>query len=216
MKFLKKIGKKEKIIIFVGFLILVIGIFLRTYHFSDWLRFNMDQSRDVSLVESLSENNNLPDLGPEAGGTEFQLGPAFYYFQLISTKIFGVEPEKLAYPDLFFSILSIGLFFLLAKIYFKIPIALALTWLYSISYFVVRFSRFAWNPNSTPFFVMLFIYALYNLAISQKKKIAWAILTGISLGICIQLHTSLLIILPVLSFFTAIIFIRKKIVSTTI
>ena len=217
MNFLKKIGRKERIIVVISFLVfLVIGIFLRTYHFSDWLRFNMDQSRDAELIENLSENNDLPKLGPGAGGTEFQLGPAFYYFQLISAKIFGVEPEKLAYPDLFFSILSIGLFFLLVKIYFEIPIALTLTWLYSISYFVVKFSRFAWNPNSTPFFVMFFIYALYNLAISQKRKIVWAILTGVSLGICIQLHTSLLIILPILSFFVAIIFIRKKIVSTTI
>ncbi|MDO9231841.1 MAG: glycosyltransferase family 39 protein [bacterium] len=211
--FFGKIKKHQVAILLM--LIILVGIFLRTYHFSDWLRFNMDQSRDVELIENLSENNRLPDLGPGAGGTEFLLGPAFYYFQLVSAKIFGAEPEKVAYPDLFFSILSIGMFFLLAKIYFKIPIALALAWLYSISYFAIKFSRFAWNPNSTPFFVMLFIYALYNLAILQKRKIAWAILTGISLGICIQLHTSLLIILPVLSFFTAIIFFKKKIISAT-
>jgi len=206
---------KNKIWIILG-LILTIGIFLRAYHFSDWLRFNMDQSRDVLLMKNLSEHNRFPELGPEAGGTNFKLGPAFYYFQYLRTKIFGAEPEKVAYPDLFFSILSIGLFFLLAKIYFKIPIALTLTWLYATSYFVIKFSRFAWNPNSTPFFVMLFIYALYNLAISQKKKIAWAILTGTALGICIQLHTSLLIILPILSFFWAVIFFKRKIVSISV
>src|SRR4030042_4003685 len=115
----KELFKKNKREIITIAIILGLGIFLRTYHFSDWLRFNADQSRDAALIKNIVEGKvNTPLLGPKAGGTEFRLGPAFYYFQFASAKVFGEEPEKLAYPDLLFSILSILLFFLLARIFF--------------------------------------------------------------------------------------------------
>ncbi|MDQ1284064.1 MAG: hypothetical protein QG620_412 [Patescibacteria group bacterium] len=206
-----KIRGSRKSAMFFLFFIIFIGAFLRSYHFSDWLRFNMDQSRDAIFIKDLSDKNELPAFGPKAGGTEFRLGPAFYYFQYASAKIFGAEPEKLAYPDLLFSMLAMILFYFLAKAYFQTPIALSLTWLYAISYFAVKFSRFAWNPNSTPFFVMLFIYSIYRSAFAiGKGKYIWAALAGAALGISVQLHTSLLIIMPVFAVFALIYFIKNK------
>ena len=178
--------------------IILIGFVFRAYHFSDWLRVNMDQARDTKLVETSIQENSWPALGPKAGGTEFALGPIFYYFQIISGKIFGANFVGVAYADLFFSLLSIPLFFLLAQIYFKKPLALSLTWFFAISYFVIKYSRFTWNPNSTPFFVMLFLYAIYNInKTSGNRKIWWAILAGVAMGVGVQLHTTLLIIMPI-------------------
>lgn len=114
-----KIRGSRKSAMFFLFFIIFIGAFLRSYHFSDWLRFNMDQSRDAIFIKDLSDKNELPAFGPKAGGTEFRLGPAFYYFQYASAKIFGAEPEKLAYPDLLFSMLAMILFYFLAKAYFQ-------------------------------------------------------------------------------------------------
>ena len=94
-------------------LILIVGIFLRTYNFHNWLRFNADQGRDSEVISRVVEENSAwPLLGPKAGGTEFKLGPAFYYFEIVSAKIFGDYPDKMAYPDLLTSVLSIGLLFL--------------------------------------------------------------------------------------------------------
>lgn len=203
--------KNSKIIIVFAVIIVATGIFLRSYNFSEWLRFNMDQSRDIALVEDSIQNNSFPDFGPKAGGTGFKLGPAFYYFQIISAKIFGATPASVAYPDLFFSLLSILLFFLLARILFSRSIALSLTWLFSISYFAIKYSRFAWNPNSTPFFTMLFIYAVYQMnRTAGKKKIAWASLAGVAMGIGMQLHTTLLIILPVIALIFAYLLFKNK------
>ena len=174
-------------------LIIIISIFLRAYHFSDWLKFNSDQARDAGVVRNMIENGNIPLLGPVAGGTLFQLGPAFYYFQYLSAKIFGATPDKMAYPDLFFGILSIPLLYLLAQQYFKKNISLILSALYAVAYFTVQYSRFAWNPNSAQFFSMLFVYCVLRLYSSRSdKKSKWIILTGISLGISIQLHALLL------------------------
>ncbi|MDP1883958.1 MAG: glycosyltransferase family 39 protein [Candidatus Moranbacteria bacterium] len=197
---------KKMIAILCG--IILVGFVFRAYNFSEWLRFNMDQSRDIGVVENSIQEGVWPPLGPRAGGTDFKLGPAFYYFQIISARIFGATPEAAAYPDLFFSLLSIPLFFLLARIYFNKPIALSLTWLFSISYFVIKYSRFAWNPNSTPFFTMLFLYAVYRIGGSQgNRKVWWAATAGVAMGVGIQLHTTLLIIMPIAAlFFTYYLF----------
>lgn len=194
--------------------IILVGTVFRTYHFSEWLRFNMDQARDIVLVENSIQENSWPALGPKAGGTDFKLGPAFYHFQIVSAMIFGAAPDKIAYPDLFFSLLSIPLFFLLARIHFKTPIALTLTWLFAISYFAIKYSRFAWNPNATPFFTMLFLYAVYRVGNSEgRKKNLWALLAGAAMGIGIQLHTTLLIIMPVSALIFAYYLFRKKLLT---
>ena len=118
--------------------IILIGIFLRTYNFHDWLRFNADQSRDAEVVSnSLEGKSSLPLLGPKAGGTEFRLGPIFYYFQTASAAFFGNQPDKMAYPDLFFSILSIPLLFLFLRKLFSERIALSSTAIYSLSFFAM-------------------------------------------------------------------------------
>lgn len=211
MKRIKKILSSTTCLTWILLGIILIGIFLRTYHFHDWLRFNADQSRDSEVISSALEGKiSLPLLGPKAGGTEFRLGAIFYDFQYLSAKIFGNYPDKMAYPDLFFSILSIPLFYFFLKKLFNKKLSLGLTAIYSFSFFAIKYSRFAWNPNSTPFWTMLFLYAFSEVIEQNKKsakggsawggkKILWSIVAGISLGISFQLHTLLLIAFPILS-----------------
>ncbi|MDO9231843.1 MAG: glycosyltransferase family 39 protein [bacterium] len=207
---IKKI-RKISIYFWALVIIIIVGIFLRTYHFSDWLKFNSDQARDASVVRSMIEENKIPLLGPVAGGTLFKLGPAFYYFQYLSARVFGVSPNTMAYPDLFFGILAIPLLYLLARQYFEKNISLILTALYAIASFTVQYSRFAWNPNSAQFFDMLFVYSVLKLWNSlERKKMPWIILIGISLGISMQLHTLLLFGMPFASLILAIYLFKNK------
>ncbi|HEX8974715.1 MAG TPA: glycosyltransferase family 39 protein [Patescibacteria group bacterium] len=194
---MRKIKQSKKIIIALA-VIMVIGIFLRTYNFRNWVRFNDDQARDAIWTnEILSGTRSLPLLGPKAGSTEFRLGPVYYYFQYVSGRFFGGAPDKLAYPDLLFSILAIPMLFLFLKKYFNDRDSLVVTGLFSISAYVVEYSRFAWNPNSMTFFILLLFYALLELIEpKQKNKIAWAIVAGLCTGIGAQLHTLFLVIMP--------------------
>jgi len=126
---------------------------------SDWLFFKMDQARDAYLIKQTLENGLgwLPLLGPKAGGTHLNLGPAFYYFQYLAAFLFqSAHPAVLAYPDLLFSILSIPLFFLFLKKYFPRDWSMVLAGLYAVCFLGIEYSRFAWNPNSLVFFNLLF------------------------------------------------------------
>ena len=179
--------------------IIMVGVFFRTYNFHDWLRFNADQGRDAEVVSAVINGNSpLPLLGPKAGGTQFRLGPAFYYFEIVSAKIFGNYPDKLAYPDLLTGILCIPLLFFFLRKYFDGKIALSLTAIFAVSNYAVRYARFAWNPNSTPFWAILALYAITEI-ISQKdnRKFLWSAVAGIAVGIGVQLHTTLLLLLPI-------------------
>jgi hypothetical protein len=210
---LKKTFKKIPKRIWVLTLIMAVGIFLRTYHFHDWLVFNPDQARDAAVVDSvLSGQKSWIILGPEAGNSHFQLGPWFYHLEIISAKIFGSTPDAMAYPDLLFSVFSIPLFYIFFKKYFSTKISLSLTGLYSFSFFAVRFSRFAWNPNSIPFFVLLFLLGIiYLFEADRKKSFLGAALVGVGIGVGIQLHVLLLFIMPMVAApFFLFLFFQKQ------
>ncbi len=192
---------KNRIVLVLN-VILAMGIFVRVYNFHDWLRFHKDEARDASIIRDVISNGHaLPLLGPVVGTTDFKLGPIFYYFQYVSAKIFGLAPDVLAYPDLFFSILSIPLLYFLLKRFFSKNISLLLMALYAVDFFAIRYARFAWNPNSQPFFLMLFLYAFLEIvsAKTDKSKWFWATVVGISLGVGVQLHILFLLSIPVMT-----------------
>lgn len=209
--FLEELIKKKTILI-LG-LILVVGIFLRTYNFKEWLYFAKDQARDAYRVESVLKGElPLPVLGPKMGNSGYKLGPLFYYIKIVSGKIFGVGPDKMAYPELFLSILTIPLFYFFLTRYFKNNLSLALTGLYTISFFAIRYSRFAWQLNLIPFFVLLFILSLSEFLYSKEKTSwSWIILSGIVLGTVIQLHAILILLsLPIIFLAFGYILIKNK------
>ncbi len=194
--------------------LLCVGVFFRTYTFHDWLRFNADQSRDAGIASDVIDGKtDIPLLGPKAGGTEFKVGPAFYYFQIASAKIFGNSPDKMAYPDLLFSILSIPLLFFFLRKYFDVKTALSLTAIFAVSAYVVKYSRFAWNPNSLPFWSLLFLYSLHEIVIAKENAWKWwAVVPGVAIGIGIQLHSLSFLLFPAvaLCLFGYLLYRQKK------
>lgn len=194
---IEKLKKIPKIFWILTFIVLV-GLFLRTYHFRDWLYFYPDQARDLVLVRDvLSGQEAVPLLGPIAASSPFRLGPMYYYFQITAGWLFGVRPDTMAYPDLFFGVLSIPLLFYFLRRYFVIHLSLLLTGLYSVSFFAIRYARFAWNTNPIPFFSLLFLLALLEFMVAGKKtKWFWAGALGIAVGVGVQLHTVLLLLMP--------------------
>ena len=171
---------------------------VRFYHFHDWLYFKMDQSRDAFMVANAVQNGpqDLPLLGARAGATKvkygfLRLGPIFYYFQYLSGALFhSVKPDVFAYPDLFFGIMVLPLLYVFSRIYFKRYISLLIMLMYAFSFLIIQYSRFAWNPNSLPFFVILSFIGLLKMLNPQKEKNRkwWVALWATGLAIGSQLH----------------------------
>jgi len=204
MNKLGNILKKHWVVIAL-ILIIVLGAFLRAYNFHDWLRFSVDQPRDARIVGDAVEGKSpLPLLGPKADTTTFHLGSAYYQMSYVSAKIFGNAPDKMAYPALFLGILSIILFFVFLREYFSERTSLLVTSVMSVSYFMILSSRFSSNPNLIPFFLLLYLYSFLKILNAGEKKNMiwiWSIFIGIGLGICVQLHTTLLVIMPIVTLF---------------
>jgi 4-amino-4-deoxy-L-arabinose transferase-like glycosyltransferase len=210
---------KNKKIIFVFLLIFFLGIFLRVYHHRDWLLFHLDQSRDALIVSEAIENGptHLPLHGPHASSTglkeKIYLGPIFYYFQYFFALVFGYAPNILAWPDLFFSILSICLFYLFTRKYFSVPISLSLMLIFSCSFFLIIYGRFAWNPNATLFFMLLMLLSLANMAEKKTSRslIWWFLLAAFSMSVLIQLHFITFFLAPFI--FLLFLIWQRKVIS---
>ncbi len=198
LKFLKKFIVTHQVAIIL-LTIILFGAFLRLDDFSNLARFNQDQVRDAQIIDAMAKGESLPLLGPKAGGTTFKLGPAFYYLQYLSGIIFGFTPSGIAFFVPILAIFSIGLFYLLLRNIFSAKISLTLTFLYAISFYAIKYSRFAWNPNSIPFFLFAFILLLLPI-ISRKAKTYHHLLLGLVIGIGMQLHTTMLILMPLFLF----------------
>ncbi len=191
-----EINKSKKTTAGLFLIIFLIGIFLRVYQYHDWLFFKWDQARDAMIISEAIENgpNYLPLLGPRAtkvGDDYLRLGPAFYYSQYVFGAMFNsTAPEVFALPDTFFAILTIPLLFLFLRLYFNRVNSLLGTTLYAFSFLVVQYSRFAWNPNSVPFFMLLTFYGmLMTLRSSEcRKKLLWLLVWMSSVAIVTQYH----------------------------
>jgi len=202
--------RKKTIVIAIFLIIIGIGIFLRAYHFSDWLHFELDQSRDAKVIDlAITDGiSNLPLLGPKAAGTFLRLGPAFYYFKYLSALVFGNTPSGVAVIIMLFGILTIPVFYLFIRRYFDQKISLGLAFIFSASLFLVMYSRFSWNPNPLPLFTLLTFYFLLRTVDkneSEKKRGSWLVAFSASLAIATQLHFLAFVAMPTISFLFLII-----------
>jgi 4-amino-4-deoxy-L-arabinose transferase-like glycosyltransferase len=181
------------------FFILLLGAFLRLYHFGDWLHFELDQARDARVIVAATEGGigNLPLLGPRAGGTFLRLGPGFYYLQYLSAFVFGSTPWGMAMIMPLLSIASVGLLFLFFRRYFDEKLALGLTLLSAVSLFLIVYARFAWNPNPLPFFLILGFYALLRAVDrEERQKGKWFLVATAALAFATHLHFVAFVSLP--------------------
>lgn len=216
---MKDFFKNRKVLILLV-LIILIGASLRLYKFHNFVRFNSDQVRDSKIVDKMIEEKDFPLLGPPAASTQFKLGPAYYYMEYLSSLIFGNNPSGVAFFVVILSIFSIPLLFVFLRYYFFEDLSLFLTFLYAVSFYAIKYSRFTWNPNVIPFFLLIFLILLLKLSLKKeldKKFLRLFLLIGIVIGISIQLHTILMALMPLMFFSVCIyLYFKTKNIKSTV
>lgn len=191
-------------------LVIAVGTFLRFYHFSDWLHFELDQSRDARVVDDALSGGpgELTLLGMKAGGTSLRLGPGFYYLEYLSGLVFGPDPIGMAMFVPILSVFSIVLFFLFARRYFSKWLSIGLSFLFSVSAFLTMYGRFAWNPNPIPFFALLGFYSmLRSVETDGRYRGRWLVVAAFSIGFATHLHFLAFLALPAIA--VSFLFIRR-------
>jgi len=83
--------------------------------------------------------------------------------------------------------------------------------MFATCFMAIEYSRFAWNPNATPFFTILFFFALLKAYNSDKKRYIWFAVSGGALAIASQLHFSAFLGLPIIFLLFAAINWKKTI-----
>lgn len=194
MKLVDWFEKKKQDKLFIGMVLLLIltaGFFVRAYNHESWLLFQSDQARDATIISRAIEEGfeKMPLVGPQARSSDLHLGPFFYYPGYVLGKVFGDHPNVFAWPDLFFSVGAIFIFFVFARKYFSFWLSVGLMLLFAGSAFLISYGRFAWNPNSLPFFMLLMSLGLINSTEkSGKSKYFWFGIAVFSLAVATQLH----------------------------
>lgn len=165
--------------------ILVLSAFLRLYRIGDYMTFLGDEGRDVLVVYNIL-HGHLTLLGPTASVGGFFLGPIYYYFMTPFLWVFNYNPVGPAIMVALFGIATVGLIYFVGNKFFGPKTGLIASLLYAVSPLIIAYSRSSWNPNPMPFFVLSLLYFLYKGL--QEKNWKYVLLSGIFLGIAMQLH----------------------------
>lgn len=200
--------KKHRWELILLFLIFIGGAFLRSYNFTKWLHFEIDQTYDINTVSPAVEKGiaDLPLVGTNVGGGSLRLGPSFYYMEYLSALIFGNTPQGHAMQVLILNILAIPLFYVFCRRYFTREVSIGLAAIFSFSLYHIMYSRFSWSPNVLPFLVLLSFYALLRGVSKQEAHPArWFLISVAAIAVTSQIHFDSFFVIPLIAVLFVII-----------
>ncbi len=196
---MKKILKNKIFWVVLG--IILLGAFLRAYHFSDWMHYQLDQARDFRVVHAaiVYGPGELPLQGPRAAGSFLRLGPLLYYMEYGSALVFGDTPAGSVMIILILNILAIPLFYMFLRRFFEWRLSAGLTGIFAVSLFMIVYSRFGWNPTLVSFFMILFAYALLQVTDNDKNSPWWLVGASGALAFIANMHFVAFVTVPVIA-----------------
>ncbi len=201
-------NNKPKTIYFIIFIfILTLAAFMRFYRINEFMTYLGDEGRDVMVVKRMIVDHKLTLLGPITSVGSMYMGPIYYYLMAPFLWIWQLNPVGPAMMVAIFGICTVALINIAGNIFIHPIVGLVASLLYAISPLPVIYGRSSWNPNIVPFFSLLVIFSLLNVVV--KKKFKWILVTGLSMGVLIQLHYVTFMFFPII--FTILALIKFRI-----
>lgn len=177
-------------------IILMLAAILRLYRISDYMGFLGDEGRDALIVKRMIVDHKFTLLGPITSVGLMHLGPMYYYFMAPFLLLTNLDPVGPAVMVALFSVATVLLIWKIGKEFFNIHVAAIAALLYATSPLVLVYSHSSWNPNILPFWSLLLIYSLIRVIARQEYN--WLFVTGLALGIALQLHYVALVFVPII------------------
>lgn len=164
--------------------ILLGGLFLRLFRLRSLTTFGGDQGIDLLVVKRMLVNHQWTLLGPKTSIAPIFNGPVYYYFLLPFMAVFRLDPIGASYFMILLYLGTIFLLYLFGQEFLNKKIGLLAALFFAIWPVSIEYARVSFNSFPTPFFVILFLYSLAK----SLKNYRWVILSGLCLGIMMQLH----------------------------
>lgn len=166
--------------------ILLLAAFMRLYMISDYMTFLGDEGRDALVALGIL-HGHFTLLGPQASAGNFFTGPIYYYMMTPFLWLFHLDPVGPAVMVALVGVATVWLIYIVGSEFFDRKTGIIAAALYSVSPLVITYSHSSWNPNVVPFFALLTLYLLYK-SVTTVRSWKYYLLTGVVLGICVQLH----------------------------
>lgn len=171
------------------------------------MTFLGDEGRDLIEVKKIL-NGDFVFLGPRSSAADFYYGPIYFYFITPFLWLFNYDPAGPAVFIAILGVLTVYLVYYAGKKLFGTTTGLIASSLYAVSPLVLAYSRSSWNPNPMPFVALLLLLNTY-VAIDKRSKRLF-IISGVLLGIAIQLQYLALFLSIVFAVFTLLGSISEK------
>lgn len=184
LKMIKNNADKKITIFLLG--LILIGIVLRVFRNDQILWFFYDQGRDALIIWDLIYKGKLTLIGPVTGLPGVFLGPFYYYLIAPAYYVGGGDPAVAASFVSILATLGVIFIYLIGKEINKTAgIFAAILAVFSLNW--IKNDRWLSNPAPLSFFAPLTIWMLY---LTSKNPVRYALLTGLLLGINLQLEAS--------------------------
>lgn len=157
----------QTIFYLILFAVLVSGVILRSVEvLNKNYIFGFDQGRDYLAVKNIVVDHKLTLIGSEigAGVAGFRgifHGPFYYYFLTLPFIIFKGDPYGGMILMFLLGIATIVLSYIIGRRLFGAKVGLLTASVLAVSPLFISYSRFIWNSNPTPLFILIAFYFVF-------------------------------------------------------
>ncbi|EKD52974.1 MAG: hypothetical protein ACD_61C00186G0011 [uncultured bacterium] len=186
------------------FLILMIGIIFRFWHYFDRLNFSVDQGRDALIGLEAIRLHTLPLLGPPSSSWGFNFGPLYYYVIILFTQLLpSIYSPWIGFTIL--SVLSVFLAFKIGTFTRNSRFGIILAFVTAASFGEIVNSTNLLNTSLVSFAVFLSFFGVSSYLKTQKYP--YLLLAGFAISMAFQSHLQSV---PLLFLLISPFFLNKK------
>ncbi len=185
-------------------LIIVLGLFFRTYQLAERMGFGHDADLFSWIVKDITVNHHFRLIGQLTSAPGIYIGPLFYYFLVPFFILTKMDPIGATIPAILLGLATIISYYWVFSKIFNEKVGLVGALLYATMPATVNFDRWIVPTITTPLWSVWYLYALIMLS---RGRFHFFWLMGALIGLIWHIHIALI---PVLLSLPFAIFASKK------
>ncbi len=187
-------------------LVLITGLFLRSYHPFALFQYSHDQDLAGWFVRDVLISHHLRLIGQETSSHGIFIGPFFYYLQIPFYLLTRLDPAGALLLPIILGVFTIWSVYFVLKEIFNRNVGLVGALVYALSVLVIFTDREVDPTMPVMLWTVWYLFALSRILKNQKNAY---VIIGFLVGLIWSLNLQLVILLPLI--LLAQIFSKKKI-----